>query len=146
MVSQSPDAVELHSSQGKHKMIPSNEYYASGFVNLTKSNNIRITSVFGVDYSLQAISLDKVPNKLKQSIQYYLESKNLGTKEINTRVDLQSASSSSIDYLIIVNVGTVAAKHYYAIHRYIQQACIQACNEEGWTIPFPQLTIHQQNT
>ena len=61
VISQGPDAIELQSAQGTNKLVPSGDYYAAGYTNLTKSKEIRITSTFGVDYSLQNICLDVVP-------------------------------------------------------------------------------------
>ena len=139
--SQGPDAVELQSAQGTNKLVPSGDYYAAGFVNLTKSKGIRIVSIFGVDYSLQSICLDEVPKKMQAAVQNYLEAADIDTNDIRSRVEFNQAGASSLDYLIIVNVNSVAAKHYYRIERYIQQACVDICNKEGWNIPFPQMTI-----
>ena len=143
VILQGPDAVELQSAQGTNKLMPTNQYYSAGYVNLTKSQGIRITSQFGVDYSLQPISLDEVPEKMRQNVQEWLQNADLGTDEIRTRVELNQAGASSIDYLIIVNINSKAAKHYYLIGRLIQQACVDICNKEGWNIPFPQMTIHK---
>ena len=141
VISQGPDAVELQSAQGTNKLVPSGDYYAAGFVNLTKSKGIRIVSIFGVDYSLQSICLDEVPKKMQAAVQNYLEAADIDTNDIRSRVEFNQAGASSLDYLIIVNVNSVAAKHYYRIERYIQQACVDVCNKEGWNIPFPQMTI-----
>ncbi len=141
VVDQGPDSVELQSAQGTNKLVPTADYFAAGHVNLTKSKGIRIVSVFGVDYNLQSICLDEVPEKMQKSVQTYLESMDLGTSDISVRVEFQKAGESSLDYLVIVNVNSGAAKHYYRIQRNIQQACVQICNQEGWGIPFPQLTI-----
>ncbi len=143
VMSQSPDAVELQSAQGTNKLLPTADYYAAGFVNLTKSKTMRITSVFGVDYGLQKIALDEVPEKFQSEVQRYLETADLGTTDIDTRVEFQQAGSSSLDYLVIVKINSIASKHYYRIERYIQQACVKVCNEQGWGIPFPQLTVHK---
>ena len=143
VILQGPDAVELQSAQGTNKLMPTNQYYSAGYVNLTKSKGIRITSEFGVDYNLQSISLDEVPVKMRENIQSLLVNSDLGTDEISTRVELHQAGASSIDYLIIVNINSKAAKHYYLIGRLIQQACVDICNKEGWNIPFPQMTIHK---
>lgn len=145
VMDQGPDAVELQSAQGTNKLVPTADYYAAGFVNLTKSEGIRIVSVFGVDYSLQSICLDEVPQKMQQSVQKYLEDAGIGTTDIRARVEFKTAGSSSLDYLVIVNVGSSAAANYYRIQRYIQQACVKVCNEEGWTIPFPQLSISKSS-
>ena len=143
VISQSPDAVELQSAQGTNKLLPATDYYAAGFVNLTRSKTMRITSVFGVDYNLQNIALSEVPERFQAEVQHYLETSNLGTTDIQTRVEFQRAGESSLDYIVIVKINSVASKHYYRIERYIQQACVKVCNEQGWSIPFPQVTINK---
>ena len=141
VISQGPNAVELQSAQKTNKIIPTGDYYTSGILNLTKSKTIRITSVFGVDYNLQSICLNEVPKKMQMVVQRHLEAMELDTDDINTKVEFREAGASSLDYLVIVNINSAAAKHYFRIQRYIQQACVQACNQEGWGIPFPQITI-----
>ena len=71
VICQGPDAVELQSAQGTNKLVPTSSYYSAGFVNLTKSKNIRITSTFGVDYNLQSICLDEIPTKMQATVQAY---------------------------------------------------------------------------
>ena len=144
VINQTPDAVELQSSQGTNKLVPSADYYSAGLVNLTKSPRIRITGVFGVDYSLQSISLSEVPEKLQKGLDAYLKALDLGTDDISCRVEFQTANSSSLDYIIIVLVNSIAACHYYLIERAIQQACVKVCNDQNWTIPFPQLTLNRE--
>ena len=141
VIEQSPDAVELQSAQGTNKLIPTGDYFAAGFVNLTKSKRIRITSVFGIDYSLQNIALEEVPVKFQEEVQAYLLDAGLGTDDITTRVEFKQANESSLDYLVIVSINSSASGNYYRIERYIQQACVKVCNREGWSIPFPQLSI-----
>ena len=143
VINQGPDAVELQSAQKTSKIIPTSDYYTSGILNLTKSKTIRITSVFGVDYNLQSISLSEVPKKMQAAVQHHLETMELDTDDIDTKVEFRAAGSSSLDYLVIVNINSIAAKHYFRIQRYIQQACVQVCNQEGWGIPFPQITINK---
>jgi small-conductance mechanosensitive channel len=146
VIEQTPDLVELQSARGTNKIVPTSTYYASGFVNLTKSKRLRIVSRFGLDYALQAIALDEVPKKLQLEVQSYLEACQLGTKDIGARVEFEKAGDSSLDYIIIVHIGSAAASEYYRVERYIQQACVKTCNQEGWTIPFPQMTIHQDKS
>lgn len=143
VIEQTPDLVELQSAQGTNKIIPTSTYYSAGFVNLTKSKRIRIVNRFGLDYALQAIALEEVPQKLQVQIQDYLENAELGTNDINTRVEFEKAGDSSLDYLIIVNIGSAAASQYYRVERAIQQACVKTCNQQGWSIPFPQMMIHK---
>lgn len=143
VIRQTPVIVELQSAQGTNKIIPTHDYFAAGLVNLTQSKQIRITSSFGVDYGLQNIALDVVPETLQRFVQEYLEQARLDTTKINVRVEFEKAGESSLDYIVIALLGSSASKHYYRILRTIQQACVAACNANDWSIPFPQLTVHK---
>lgn len=140
---QGPVTVELTSAQLTTKLIPTEVYFAAGYVNVSKSKRIRLVGVFGIDYAHQSIALDVVPNTFQAGVLEYLEQANIGTNQIEVRVEFQEAGASSLDYRVIVIVGVAAARQYYRIERYIQQACLKVCNEQGWGIPFPQLTVHR---
>lgn len=146
VIRQSPFTVELQSAQGTNKLLPTQDYFSAGFVNLTKSKQIRITNRFGVGYELQDIALTEVPETFQSFVQTHLESANLDTTQITVRVELEQAAASSLDYIIIALLGSKASKYFYRIERTIQQACVDACNTKGWGIPYPQLTVHHNPT
>lgn len=143
VVKQTPVTVELQSAQRRTKLIPTAQYFAAGMENLTKSKQIRITSYFGIGYELQNIALTDVPDTFQTYCQTHLEEYGLGTEQIEVRVEFSKAGESSLDYIIIAVLGAKAAKHYYRVDRIIQKACVAACNDKGWGIPFPQLTVHR---
>jgi small-conductance mechanosensitive channel len=60
----------------------------------------------------------------------------------NILVEFQEAASSSLNYLIYVNMKGEAADSYYTLGRLLQRICVDTCNEHGWVIPFEQLTVH----
>ena len=142
VIRQTPVVVELQSAQGTNKLIPTSDYFSAGMVNLSKSKQIRITNRFGVGYELQDIALDEVPNILKRYVKSHLEQADLETTQIEVRVEFESAGESSLDYIIIAQLGSKASRYFYRIERCIQQACVAACNDNGWGIPYPQLTVH----
>ncbi len=142
VIKQTPVVVELQSAQGTNKLVPTPTYFSAGFVNLSKSKHIRITSTFGVSYELQSIALSEVPKVFEETITKHLLNASLDTDDIDVRVEFSKAGESSLDYLVIANINSIASKYYYRIERVIQQACLEACNTQDWGIPFPQLTIH----
>lgn len=144
VIRQTPVIVELQSAQGTNKLVPTSTYFSAEFVNLTKSKRIRITSLFGVGYELQSIALDEVPRVFQAAVTEHLKNASLGTEQIDVRVELSKAGASSLDYIVIAQLGSSASKYFYRIERTIQQACVDACNQQGWGIPFPQLTVHHQ--
>ena len=142
VIRQTPVVVELQSAQGTNKLIPTSDYFSAGMVNLSKSKQIRITNHFGVGYELQAIALDEVPSTLQRYVLAHLEEANLDTAQIDVRVEFEKADESSLNYIVIALLGSKASRYFYRIERTIQQACVAACNDKGWGIPFPQLTVH----
>ncbi len=144
VIKQTPVIVELQSAQGTNKIVPTQSYFSAGLVNLSKSKQIRITNNFGIGYELQNIALDEVPNTFQAFVKRHLENANLDTTDIDVRVEFDKAGESSLDYIVIALLGSKASKYFYRIERTIQQACVAACNEKGWGIPFPQLTVHHQ--
>ena len=59
------------------------------------------------------------------------------------RVAFNAASASSLDYLIYASMNGNSAASYFVIERLIQQTCVDICNQQGWIIPFTQVTLHQ---
>jgi len=99
-------------------------------------------STFGIDYQHQAICLDTVPAKLKAAIIDYFEHAGLKNDIKDVLVEFSSAGASSLDYRIYMIIKGSAASAYYRVQRMVQQACVEACNREGWVIPFTQVTVH----
>jgi hypothetical protein len=48
-----------------------------------------------------------------------------------------------LEYFVLADFNGEAAPRYAALGRMIQTACLNASNEQGWEIPFPQMVVHQ---
>ena len=53
-----------------------------------------------------------------------------------------AAGASSLDYDIIGDFDGSTAAQFSNIPRVMQRACVDACEDQGWIIPFQQLVIH----
>jgi len=146
VLSQSPENVELKTKGGMRLSYPSSNFFGMDLYNLSKGDTYGVGSVFGIDYSHIAISLSNVPEVFKQAVTDGLRSAGLNEHVEDVLVDLQTANSSSLDYLIYVTMKSRAASSYFKISRVIQQSCVTACNENDWGIPFPQLTLHKADS
>ena len=146
VLSQTPENIELQSRAGMRSSYPSQNFFSTDFFNLTKGGTFGIGSTFGIDYSHIDISLTSVPEAFKQATTEGLRSAGLGEHVEDILVDLQTANSSSLDYIIYVTMNSRVASSYFKVSRVIQQSCIRACNENNWGIPFPQLTIHKSGS
>lgn len=139
-IAQTPDQVVILELGGATKTYPTIDFLALAPKNL--SHGFRISATFGIDYAHQAQSTTTIPGVFKDAL----------TKEIITtfgrdsvksiNVEFASAAASSLDYTILADFDGTLAPRYKAIERRIQSTCVDVCNEQGWGIPFTQITIH----
>ena len=105
-----------------------------------------VASAFGIDYQHQAICLDAVPDLFRKAITARFEEAGMKDDIIDMLVEFKAAGASSLDYQIYMILNGRVAKAYFRAQRMIQQACVDACNREGWVIPFTQVTVHSGNS
>ncbi len=137
---QTPTGVQVVLPGGSQRLIPAVDY-----VNLAPqvlSTGFRRAVDFGIDYRHQAEAVTVIPEAMQTHLQTVLNEK-LGKTVQHVRVDLREASDSALTYGILVDCGPDAGQHWLMIPRWVQTALVDLCNQKGWTIPFPQLQIHQ---
>jgi small-conductance mechanosensitive channel len=138
-----PEHVLLENLAGTSTMIPTSEFYALVFENLTRSPTYFVSSVFGIGYSHQSDSVHAIPEKLRTAIEQELQHSDVSQHVVSVHAELQEAGASSLDFWLGVKMKREAATSYFKLKRQIQQVCVATCTEEGWEIPFPQLVLHQ---
>ena len=52
-------------------------------------------------------------------------------------------NTSSLDFEARADFTGEAAPRYRELRRAMQRLLVDACTQNGWTIPFPQLTLHR---
>ena len=125
--------------------IRTREFLAQNVRNLSREG-FGVASAFGVDYQHQAICLDTVPDLFRKAITARFEEAGMKDDIVEMLVEFKAAGASSLDYQIYMVLNGRVAKAYFRAQRMIQQACVDACNREGWIIPFTQITVHSGNT
>jgi small-conductance mechanosensitive channel len=130
--------------QDTSTQIRTQDFLSQNVRNLTREG-FGIASSFGIDYQHQAICLDSVTGRFREAINNRAALAGLKDDIRDILVEFKSAGSSSLDYQIYVLFDGRAAKAYFRAQRMIQQACVDACNQEGWVIPFTQVTVHSGN-
>jgi small-conductance mechanosensitive channel len=143
VIMQTPEMVQLKVKGGMHHYLPTTDFIGMGVLNLSRGESFVITTIFGIDYAHQGIALSDVPNAFQTAVQENINSEGLIDHLNEVVVELKGAGASSIDYLIIINVKPTAAALYFKLERILQQTCIKVCTQQGWGIPFPQITVHQ---
>ncbi len=139
---QTPETVTLEVLGGCLKTYPSTSFLSQNPINLS-INNFGIGVTFGMDYEHQSIITHEIPEKLKAVISEKIVKEEYGAHFLDILVQFKEAGASSLDILIFVKFSGQAAEYYYMIGRSIQKITVDACNEYGWGIPFPQITVHQ---
>lgn len=140
VLSQTPAVVQLAAPGGEQIVYPTAAFLGLQPKNL--SAGFRVETTFGVDYRHQALATTEIPAKMQAKLQAELP-RIIGPENISEiRVFLSGASNSSLDYAIWADLEGPAAPFYLQVPAAIQQILVDACNEQGWTIPFTQVTIH----
>ncbi len=138
---QTPGYVQLLQPGGARAVYQTTDFLTRRPVNL--SATFRIESKIGIDYRHLAIATTEVPRtlteKLKSGIPAIVGTENL----VSASVDFSAAGTSSLDFTATVDLRGAVAKDERDIRFAIQRLLVEACRENNWEIPFPQVTVHQ---
>ena len=117
------------------------DYLAQQPANLSRGFVLYVP--FGVDYRHQKDATTDVPERLRTGLAAALPSIPGGTFAISIGVEFQAAAASSLDLVAVVRFSGEAASHYGTLRRAIGAALVDAATRHGFSIPFPQLTVHR---
>ncbi len=138
---QGPEFVQLMCKGGAKITYPTTEFLGLFPKNL--STDFRIHETFGIDYEHQAICTDEVPHKMRKALLERLTAQ-IGADNVRKiKVEFKSAGASSLDYAALCDFAGAVAADSDVLQRAIQRILVEVCNEEGWVIPFTQVTVHQ---
>ncbi|GBC60487.1 hypothetical protein DENIS_1440 [Desulfonema ishimotonii] len=139
-VSQTQEMVQLILRGGSRKTYQTQDFLGLSPVNI--SGSFRLKIVFGFDYAHQSVITGEIPSRLTAALKQGVEKAGYGDHMIQLRVETEGAGASSLDLLVIADFRGAVAALYNVLRRLIQKIIIDACTENGWGIPFPQLTLH----
>lgn len=137
---QTPETVVID-DLGAPKSFPTAAFLAANPRNL--SHGFAIQSTFGIDYRHQRDATAVIPERLAADLQSGLAM--LVGKDQVRAVDVlfAAAGSSSLDLVASATFTGEAAPHYRTLRRALQRIFVESCTQNGWNIPFPQLTVHR---
>jgi hypothetical protein len=141
VISQSPSSVQLVELGGSHLTYPTAAFLAQRPKNL--SSGFRIESTFGIDYRHQAIAVTDVPRILREQMTAGLSAMLTREQLVDVQVHVSSPGSSSLDYLVTVDLHGDAADKARGIRLALARIFVETCNAQGWVIPFTQVVIHK---
>ena len=138
---QTPDQIVVLRLGGSMKTYPTADFLSLVPENL--SHGFRLMVVFGIDYMHQKESTTTVPGIFHSALTTALIEEYGRDAVRSLKVEFASASASSLDYEILADFDGSVASRLNGIRRKIQGVCVDVCNENGWVIPFTQITVHQ---
>ena len=141
VTSLSHEMVELVMRGGAKKVYQTADFLALSPLNL--SVNFRLKISFGISYDHQVIATSRVPEMMEGFIRDRLRDEKYEPSLLNLRVEFAQAGASSLDLEVIADFKGEMAPLYKRISRAMQRWCTDACSENNWEIPFPQLTVHK---
>lgn len=106
------------------------------------ATNFRIKEIIGLSYGLQKESTAAIPEILQNYLLQRLTQEGYAEQLLNLRVEFNAANTSSLDIAVIADFKGELGDLYNRLRRAIQRWSVDACTENGWEIPFPQLTLH----
>jgi hypothetical protein len=141
VIQQTPEMVVVLRLGGSLKTYATPEFIGANPENL--SRGFRISVKFGIDYRHQEIATTAVPEALQQALEPGLV-ETVGRENLRSvKVEFAGAAASSLDYAVLADFDGGVASRANVLERLIQKICVEACNGNGWTIPFTQITVHQ---
>jgi small-conductance mechanosensitive channel len=140
VVLQTPEIVRLVLLGGSRKTFSTSDFLAQSPHVL--STGFRLGVTFGIDYQHQAIITAKIPTLINSALHEALDDAGYKTHLANLSVEFAEAGASSLDIEVLADFSGAAAPQYFVLRRAIQRICVDACNANGWVIPFTQLTLH----
>jgi len=138
---QSPELVQLVELGGSRVTYPTADFLGLHPRNL--STGFRLDVTFGIDYRHQARCTDTVPSRMRERLEEGLAARVEMEKIHSLKVEFKEAGTSSLDYAALVDCDGDLARRSEELGRAVQRILVETCNEQGWTIPFTQVTLHR---
>ena len=141
VVSCTHELVEVVELGGRRIVYRTADFLGASPINLSSGFNLSVP--FGLSYDLQPIITTEVPAKLEAFLQHKLEEHGVKDGCHSLSVDFRQAGPSSLDLVVLAGFKGEMVPQLARIERALNKWCVDCCNENGWEIPYPQLTVHR---
>lgn len=141
IVSQSPEMVEIEIPGGSHMTYATADFLAEKPENL--SNGYRAEIVFGIGYAHQSEATGPLVTTLIAHVKAGLLKIVPEHHLIAVGCEMLEAGDNAIIFEVEADMTGAAASRCEDIERALTRLCVDACNVNGWDIPFPQLVVHK---
>lgn len=140
VLTQTPDVVVVEHF-GSPRSYPSASFLQQQPRNL--SRGFVVTTTLGIDYSHQAEATTAIPALMQEAVQQGLAAAVAAGELQEVRADLLTAANSKLEYVVLARFQGSAAMNYFELQRRMQSLLVAACTQNGWRIPYPQLTLQR---
>lgn len=141
VVGVSLEFIELVDIGGGHRTFLISDFLSLSPLNL--STDFRIINTLGISYRHQKESTNVILQTLEKFILEKIKEEDYTKGFKSLVVQFKEAGDSSLNITIIGSFSGEMAPLYFRLKRAINRWCVDACTQNNWEIPFPQLTIHQ---
>lgn len=140
VILQTPEVVQLRVNSAVTSY-PTASYLEQTPRNLS-TNGFTVILRFGLDYQHQSNITAEIRKTLEDHIAKQLKT-NITSRSLQRFViEFEEAGASSLNFLGLATFSGNAAESYLKLKRLLQTFALEACNENGWNIPYNQLTVH----
>jgi hypothetical protein len=138
---QSPSAVQLVELGGSQVVYQAADFLAQAPRVL--STGFRIEVPLDIDYAHQAEATTTIPAILQEALETGLRNELDPRLVKHVATEFAGAGAHALQLRTLVDLHGDAAPQRQTIERAIHRLLVDACSHHHWTIPFPQLTLHQ---
>ena len=102
----------------------------------------KIETTFGLDYADQAEITTSMREIMERGVDFRWRDSRWADALLSVSAEFREAGASSLDYYVRVDLDGSCALDLQAQSRQLARFCVDVRNENGWVIPFTQLTVH----
>lgn len=140
VVLQTPEMVQMVMLGGARKTYTVAAFMEQNPKNL--STGFRVTTTLGVDYGHQSLAISDIPPAMREHI-FKGVSEEVGRGPLlDLAVEFAAAADSSLQIYVAADFDGALAPKRDHLQRLLQRLGVEACDLNGWKIPFPQMELH----
>jgi hypothetical protein len=138
---QTQEQVRVRQLGGAVRVYPTADFVAA--TPLVLSGGFRLNTRVEIDYAYRPIAAREVPEKVAARVQRALAESRWKEHVVRCTAEYEAAAASALVVLLQVDFAGEVARDYNVLSRRLARWCLEVCNEEGWEIPFTQITLHR---
>lgn len=141
VINQTPEHVVIRKGSGAEDFIPIAEFLGTEFELI--SNGYASVYHFGLDYQHLSDAREIIPQIIDEKVRerMKIEMGENALKNVLTR--FVALGDSALDFKVLAVMGPGFGADYGVIQKHLNRAVVDACLENNWEIPFPQMVVHK---